>query len=287
MGFRDYKEIAFEAGDILSAQMLEETYRYPREFLHRTYASHCNGIVTGLDFATQDDGVYLTAGIVKLEERYYILPQDVNLDEWLKTNEMLEGAEYYLCVVIAESDAKDCGIKFQQKAELEAVKAVKAEWEKPNNSLVLAKYKPRADRGISLPSLQMDNHEKPFEKFFALGLLQLLECEYAHPCGSPTYHPFVFRAVQNFLEQKKALSPYDFSLLMELQNHGVVAISSLKSYIAVNKKESPSSYDNMTRKKLFEELCECVQRHYTPVVYAEATPDAPAEKKREFHTKLI
>ena len=51
MEFRDYTEIVFEAGNILSVQMLEETYRYPREFLHLAHADFGEGIICGLDFA--------------------------------------------------------------------------------------------------------------------------------------------------------------------------------------------------------------------------------------------
>lgn len=285
MEFRNYTEIVFEAGNILSAQMLEETYSYPREFLNRSYADYCNGIVSGLDFITKDDGVYLTAGIVKIGEKYYILPQDVNMDEWLKQYKpaLRPSVEYSLFMAnedILTAKDKAFGIKSHSRVVL------RAEKEMPDGALLLAKYKFRPDARITLPSLQWDNSENPFDEFFQSGLLQMLECEYAHSRGKTTYHPLLFRAIQNYLKQKFPLSPYDFSLLMELQNHGIAAITSLITYIAINKENSLVSM-NMTREKLFREVTECVQKPYTPAVYhiTESTQDSIKKARR--HTKLI
>ena len=59
--------------------MLEETYRYPREFLHLDHAGYGEGIIAGLDFETREGSVYLTAGLVKMGGSYFILPQAVKL----------------------------------------------------------------------------------------------------------------------------------------------------------------------------------------------------------------
>ena len=280
MKFRDYTEIIFEVGEILSVQMLEETYRYPREFLNLTYKNYCNGILSGLDFVCRDDGVYLTSGIVKFDGRYFILPQDINIDDWLKKNKLLNGVEYYLCIVINESDEKGCGIKIRHQAELKATR------DKINNSIILAKYKHRSDIGISLPKLKMNDSENPFEDFFSSGLLQLLECEYSHQQGETTYHPLVFKAMQSYLEKKFPLSPYDFSLLTELQNHILIAMSSLRTYISVNKKNFLSS-ENMTREKLFREVTECIKIPYTLPVYSDVSEEQDDSKKIKRHSKLI
>ena len=206
MDFRDYTEIVFEAGDILSAQMLEETYRYPREFLHLSHTGYGNGIIAGLDFNTKDDGVYMTAGIVKFDGKCYILPQNVNLDIWLKHHNpaLTSSTEYFLCLVckdVLTAREQASGIKVHHQMVLQAEK------EMISNSLLLAKYKFRPDTGIYLPNINMTNEKNPFEDFFQSGLLQILECDYAHPQGQTTYHPLVFRAIKDYLEQKATLSP--------------------------------------------------------------------------------
>ncbi len=285
MVFRDYTEIVFEAGEILSAQMLEETYSYPREFLHLSHIGYGNGIVAGLDFETKDDGVYLTAGIAKLDEKFYILSQNVNLDIWLKryTPALTASAEYFLCLVCMDvlSDRDQAsGIKLHRQMML------RAEKKKPSGSLLLAKYKFRPDMGIHLPAIEITNEKKPFESFFQSGLLQVLECDYAHPQGETTFHPLVFRAIKDYLEQKNTLSPYDFGLLVELQNHGIAAIKSLMAYVAANKKVSLSSL-NMTKEKLLQEVVDCIKEPYIPVVYQGKMPEQEQTNKSKLESKLI
>ena len=285
MGFRDYTEIVFESGGILSAQMLEETYRYPREFLRLSHIGYGNGIVAGLDFEAKADGVYLTAGIVKFDGKCYILPQNVNLDIWLKHHDpaLTSSAEYFLCLA-----CKDVLSPKEQAGGIEVhhQMVLRAEKEMSSGSLLLAKYKFRPDMGIRLPNIEMTNEKNPFEKFFQSGLLQILECDYAHPQGETTFHPLVFRAVKDYLEQKEALSPYDFSLLTELQNHGIVAIKSLMAYVAANKKVSLTS-SNVTREKLLQEVVECIQKPYIPLVYQDKMPEQEQPGKPKRHSKLL
>lgn len=282
MYFRDYSEIVFSGGDILSAEMLDETYRYPREFLHVYHAGCPDGIISGLDFIDREDGVYLTAGIVKASGRYYILPEEMNMTVWLqqlKTSRQLS-IEYFLCLV-PEPVSAPAGIGIQSRSRLKMT----AERIRPERALLLGRYKPLGDK-IELPQLHIEKNE-PFADFFQARYLQLLESEYAHPQGGTTYHPLLFRAVQSYLLQKKQLSPYDFTLLSEIQNHGITALSTLKAYVAVNQKKTPVSLE-ITREKLFAELTKCLQIPYCMAVHQESVSsrkDRKAEIKR--HNKLL
>ena len=259
MEFLDYAEVVFESGNILSAKMLKETYRYPRDFLKIFHNKFCDGIIAGLDFETRNDAVYLTAGIVKLNEKFYILSKDVNFEEWLKSQKLQ--SQEYLIVLTAEDVPIDLRSGISNQTRL----TFKIQTKKPNHSLILGKYKFRSDVGIKLPSL--NDSQDPFEKFYQASYLQLIETEYSHPRGGLTYHPLIFRAIQSYLEKKSPLSPYDFSLLLEIQNHGIVAESTLKSYIAMNKK-----IENMSREELFRELTNCIKMPYKPVIQYESSP---------------
>ena len=276
MSFRDHTEIVFAAGELLSAAMLEESYRYPREFLQLYHAASPDGIIRGLDFVSREDGVYLTAGIVKLRGIYYTMPWDISLGEWISEQKepLLEGAEYFFCikqeeVMTSENDAH--GIAARGRIALKALR------DRPEGALLLGKYKHRADRPLRLPTLQMGDAD-PFAEFTQASYVQLLESEYAHPQGTTTYHPLLFRAMQSFLEQKKTLSPYDFSLLTALQNNGIVALRTLLSYVAASREVSPASLQ-MNREKLFHEVTVCLTKPYQPAVYHEA-PVAEAQEVR-------
>lgn len=287
MKFRDYTEIVFEAGDILSADMLAETYRYPRDLLHLFSAAHGDGIISGLDFVTDHGDVYLTAGIVKMDRKYYVLAEAVNMEEWLRQHRpsLQSSVEYCLC--LRSEDAlsagnRPCGIKTRSRMTL------RAETERAPHTLLLGKYKFLQETKITLPSVCRDDAGDPFDDFFRRGLLQLLESDYAHAQGGTTYHPLIFRALREYLERKSPLSPYDFTLLTEIQNHGIVAIASLMAYIAATKKSSLPSSD-MPRENLFREVVACVKTPYAPIVYRETPPELPIKEpeKESSQSKLL
>lgn len=259
MEFRDYNEITFVAGDILTVQMLEETYRYPREFLHITHAAYCDGILTGLDFESREGDVYLTAGIVKYHNRFYIHPCDVNLDEWLRLQHLAGGREYFLCLVNndnAVTDELGNGIALRSKIAAKVFPS-----HEYGDAILLGKFRFDSNR-LQMPNLKLVKEVDPFEEFFQSGLLCLLDVQYAHPQGCTTYHPLLFRAIRCYLEQKTPLSPCDFTILTEIQNHGVVAESTLKSYVAVNGKTNLTSIK--TKEDLFRATIECLQEPYLP-----------------------
>lgn len=278
MNFRDYSEIIFTAGDVLSAEMLEETYRYPREFLHVCHAGCPDGIVAGLDFIEKEDGVYLTAGIVKLDGKYYILPGNMGLDAWLQQQKapLQSSVEYLLCLV-PEDVPEPVGTGIRSRSRL----VLQPEKERPARALLLGRYKYRPDAQIRLPKLHPRNKD-PFEEFTQASFLQILDCEYAHSQGETTYHPLLFRAVQSYLEQKDSLSPYDFMLLCELQNHGAASLSTMRAYIAIHQKGSTASLE-VTRERLFAELTKCVQMPYRPAVFQEV----PTEEERRMKIKHV
>ena len=276
--FRACTDVVFEAGNVLSAQMLEETYRYPREFLHISHASCCDGIITGLDYISRDGDVYLTAGIVKWNGKYHILPQDENLDVWLKVQNLSSGIPYHLCLVQDAEEHSGCGIASKTQMTLRALP------KKPELSLSLGVF--RFDMGkLSLPKIKM-NAKEPFEEFWQTSRLRLLDAAYAHPQGETTFHPLLFRAICTYLEHKWAPSPYDFSLLIELQNHGIASLASLKTYVAVHN-GSLSSMSRMSREELFRAVVQCAAMPYRPIEKQQVASEQIAEAKPKFHSKLI
>ena len=276
--FRACTDIVFEAGNVLSAQMLEETYRYPREFLRLSYASCCDGIITGLDYISRDDSVYLTAGIVKWNGKYHILPQDENLDVWLKAQNLSSGIPYHLCLVQEAEEHSGYGIASKIQMTLRVLP------KRPESSLSLGVF--RFDMGkLSLPEIKMDANE-PFEEFWQKSRLRLLDAAYAHPQGETTFHPLLFRAICNYLEHKSSPSPYDFSLLMELQNHGIASLASLKTYVAAYN-GSLSSVSGMSREELFRAVVQCAAMPYRPTEKQQAASEQVAKAKPKSHSKLI
>ena len=286
MEFRNYAELAFKDGDLLTVPMLEETYRYPREFLHLAHAKLADGIVAGLDFEEREGSVFLTAGLVKAGGRYYALPQAENLDRWLVEHKPGDNAyrEYWLYLSVSElplSAAAEASFTTRSRLTLQLAAQV------PERALRLGRWKYRQGEKLRLPCLRQGGAD-PFAEFTDLVHLQLLDADYAHPQGETTFHPLVFRAVRCYLEEKKSLSPYDFSLLQEIQNCGTVSLSALKAYVAAVKRKPCSSVKPAARSDLFAAVIECLQEVYNPIIYVNGTvaaPDKDHTRERESYAE--
>ena len=76
------KEVSFLHGNILTKEMLDEIYAYPRNFVELKYNDYSDGIITGLDFVEKDGTMYLTKGFVKFKGEYYFLLENINLTNY-------------------------------------------------------------------------------------------------------------------------------------------------------------------------------------------------------------
>ena len=78
------KKVFFRHGAILTKEMLNVVYDYPRDFLCLKYDKYSDGIISGLDFKIlhEDNSLVLTKGIVKYKNELYFLLEDVNLTKF-------------------------------------------------------------------------------------------------------------------------------------------------------------------------------------------------------------
>ncbi|MBR0283566.1 MAG: hypothetical protein IJQ81_18555 [Oscillibacter sp.] len=102
-------EVIFRRGDILSREMLEELYRYPREVAESFFSSYTDGILYGLSW--RGDGGYIQPGALKFQGRIYYLTNPLDAAERLK--DRVRDGEKYRLVFRPEYDseraAKDGG----------------------------------------------------------------------------------------------------------------------------------------------------------------------------------
>ena len=77
-------EMAFRRGDILSKEMLEELYRYPREATESFFAACTDGILYGLSWRGNGSGHQIQPGALKFQGRIYYLTAPLDVEERLK-----------------------------------------------------------------------------------------------------------------------------------------------------------------------------------------------------------
>ena len=59
----------------------------------------------------------------------------------------------------------------------------------------------------------------------------MLEVPFAEK-NIPTFHPILFRAVKEFLLEKKYKTPFDYAILLHLQENPTISTETISAYIA-------------------------------------------------------
>lgn len=246
------KEVSFLHGNILTKEMLDEIYAYPRNFVELKYNDYSDGIITGLDFVEKDGTMYLTKGFVKFKGEYYFLLENINLTNYfldMKKNSKRQSATYYL--YLKRSEPIKAGSIIVRNLDLYV-----SEESKQDEFFSLCRFFGN-ESNMNLPRLNGSGEQKPFYDLIDNNLyVNLIDTLYAMP-GKATYHPFLFKAVAEYLEQKPNKSILDNVILMQIQNMKVLSIDAMKTYInAVDCKAQESS----DRESFFKLFTECLEK---------------------------
>ncbi len=211
MPLKSYAEIKFIAGEILTGEMLQETFDNPKKFLELNYAGFGEGILRGVDFFKDGGDIFLSAGIVKWRGVYYFLSENFNVSAFFRdkaaAGELVNGL--YCCLYLSGG---------RQALNFEVCENSKL----PRGILPLWRFS-WYDL-INLPALDWQE-KNPFRQF-----VELVEAPFA--ClGGETFLPIIFRAVCEYLQKKSPKGLFDFIILAELQSHGVISLESIRTYI--------------------------------------------------------
>lgn len=254
------KEVSFLHGNILTKEMLNETYAYPRNFVELKYSDYSDGIIAGLDFVENDGITYLTKGIVKFKGEYYFLLDDINLTKYfldMKIQQNGQSPLYYLYLKRSEP-IKDGSIVVQN------LKLYVSEESKQNDLFSLCRFF-GTESNMNLPRLNGSGEQKPFYDLIDNNVyVNLLDTLYA-ASEKATYHPFLFRAVAEYLEQKQDKSMYDYVILMQIQNMKILSIDAMRTYIAAVDCKAQESSDRESFFKLFTECLEKKEEKKIPL----------------------
>lgn len=266
------KEVSFLHGNILTKEMLDETYAYPRNFVELKYNDYSDGIITGLDFVEKDGTMYLTKGFVKFKGEYYFLLENINLTNYfldMKKNSKRQSTTYYL--YLKRSEPIKAGSIIVRNLDLYV-----SEENKQDEFFSLCRFFGN-ESNMNLPRLNGSGEQKPFYDLIDNNLyVNLIDTLYAMP-GKATYHPFLFKAVAEYLEQKPNKSILDNVILMQIQNMKVLSIDAMKTYInAVGCDDEKST----NRKGLFDSFIKCLKKKEEQKTFLEKNKENEHFKSR-------
>ncbi|WP_346684327.1 hypothetical protein [Megamonas hypermegale] len=246
------KEVSFLHGNILTKEMLNEMYAYPRNFIELKYSDYSDGIIAGLDFIENSGITYLTKGIVKFKGEYYFLLDDINLTSYfleMHKQQNWSTKLYYLYLKSSTPIKVDSIIV--QNLDLYV-----SEECKQDDLFLLCRFYGGKDN-MELPQLNGNEEKEPFKKLTDDNLyVNMIDTLYAMP-GKATYHPFLFKAVAEYLEQKPNKSILDNVILMQIQNMKVLSIDAMETYIYAT---GYNNEKNLDRESFFDLFVKCLKK---------------------------
>ena len=218
------KEVSFVHGAVLTKDMLRELYLYPRNFVELTYDLYSDGILQGIDFVTQDGHVCLTRGIIKFQGEYYFLVRPLDLTAYLQ-GQNLKDKRYNLYLQKREKSyadhitEKSLSIYISENVEKDMFLLCRFGGTTVEMPVVL-----------SQEDTQKYNKDSQFFEFCNNSYVDLKETIYASP-QEGTFHPFLFRAIREYLQEKKDKTLMEWVLLLQLQNRPVLSMEAVKTYL--------------------------------------------------------
>lgn len=264
--------LKFGHNAILTRGMLKELRDFPRVILALHYQGFSSGICCGMTFAEKGGEIFATPGLVRLDEEFYILPQEVSLTG-LAREARPNGVNVDRWSILLEP-SDEITLDGAQYATMRMV--VAAEGTGRGQTLELATFSNQLE--LQLPRQDEPNIYEQFTRRANLGLLNTLFAAR----GEPTFHPFVFAAVSDYLQKKKIKSQLDWQFLFLLLQDGWADMGAIRLYIHGKLERQ---VDLPVSTELFGIFCEALDAlERVPERYAAAS--APAQKQEKQAKRL-
>ncbi len=139
-------QLEFLHKSILTAEMLEEMYSYPREIERLMYNDYSDGIIHGMNFEENPDGeLILTAGMIRIKNRQYMLAENVNISKIAVEHNLVTDERYFITLRTVSTNKLEPNIE-EESIELEFTR------EKQGTTLGSFIYRPQY---IRLPKFQI------------------------------------------------------------------------------------------------------------------------------------
>lgn len=244
------KDVSFLHGSILTKEMLNEIYIYPRHFIDLKYNVYSDGIIEGLNFIEKDGITYLTKGIVKIEGEYYFLLDDIDLTSYFKETQKEQNwkNDVYYLYLKSETPIKVDSIVVKKLS-------LYVSENKESDLFLLCRFFGTKDK-LDLPKLKYNKEDEFKDLIKTESYVNLINTLYAMP-KKATYHPFLFEAVAEYLKQKQDKRALDYVILMQIQNMKVLSIDAMETYINAT---GYNNGKNLDRESFFDLFVKCLQK---------------------------
>lgn len=248
------REIYFKSRSVLTVEMLDSLYRLPKNILKIFYDEFGDGIISGLNFRKENKEIFLTAGIIKSGNKFYFSEnENFNLSKFFKDNRPEQRGNFYTFAFCRLPKKLQKGVDVE---ELELKIIPKKNLESAEN--IVLNFGSFNDECFDLILPETETNFKNFADDFLdeANNFSILEIPFSQR-GGTTFHPYIFKAVKNILEQKTKKTSADIAFLMQIQQNSVTSFDVIKTYVEANcgKKILPLS----DRTEIFKNMAEALK----------------------------
>jgi hypothetical protein len=227
----------FGKGRILKKEMLESLRDYPRDYLDICFKDYSNGIISGADILVGENGITVSRGVVKHNNRIYMLVKDYELDCQHTNKEVLIKIKFLDGTEAGDFKLYSTIVFIDQNTALK------------EDELELGRFKLR--EGAVLRSDYTDF----FDLITEYNTINVINVEYAGIKES-TMNPFVLKKFSRILLECGSLNTYDIVFAMQCLNSPTVERDVLICYIANRLGVEYKKYSNM---EIYKHLCSIVK----------------------------
>lgn len=193
--------------------MLENLRDFPRDFLDLYFQEYSNGIITGVDILVNGTTLIVTKGIVKQNDRLYILHGDFVLPYFPTGKETVLKIRF-----IEELNGPDF-TTFSSEIMLGDLD------ELADNELELARFKLK-------PGAKLRDDYIDFADFATeFNTINSIHCQYAGLYRG-TFHPMILHYFAREMLKNKPSNAYDISFALECLNHERIQKEVIDYYVS-------------------------------------------------------
>ena len=203
----------FQKGRILKREMLENLRDFPRDFLDLYFQEYSNGIITGVNILVNGTTLIVTKGIVKQNNRLYILHGDYVLP-YFPT-----GKETVLKIRFSEELNGPDFTTFSSEIMLGDLD------ELADNELELARFKLKPGANLRDDYIDFADFATEFNT------INVIHCQYAGLYRS-TFHPMILHYFAREVLKNKPSNAYDISFALECLNHERIQKEVIDYYVS-------------------------------------------------------
>ncbi|WP_288641455.1 hypothetical protein [uncultured Megasphaera sp.] len=231
------RDTVFTKGRILTKEMLDLLYAWPRQTLQLYCRSLSEGVICGLEYEATDDDILIQPGMLWKQGSLWFLQQKLSLKSLCKGTYQ-EGKRYSL-QLLPETTAVQGGV---------------------TTRLLDVTLKPLGDGMVDLGSFYYHQGQLPhipatweevIESLNHTFYFNLSHLSWAAP-EEATFHPLIFSCLAQALEKKACRSALETVMLVQLYERGTLTMKTLRLYTG-------DTYD-VSRDELLKHIDEALQK---------------------------